>query len=126
MNAVTQIEERREELRELERRENRRKDRLRLRKAASHDPCLLSFRCGALSASDEVDDSRLRWKGFLSLLDSFVDPLAGTRYVICAHPPAPQSPGYYFERAGKHMAWVMHSPEGKALVRHRWRPAEKG
>lgn len=112
MNAVTKIED-------------RRKDRLRVRKATSHDPCLLSFRCRELADAEEVDDARVRWKGVLSYLDSFVDPLAGTRYVICVHPPAPQSPGKYFERAGKHMAWVMHSPEGKALVGDRRRLAKQ-
>jgi hypothetical protein len=126
MNAVTHVKQHRGHVREEQRREERRKDRLRLRKVVSHDPCLLTFRCEGLTSTDEVDDGRLRWKGVLSFWDSFVDPLAGTRYVICTHPPHPQSPGKYFERVGKHMGWVMHSPEGRAFVGHRWRPTEEG
>lgn len=90
-------------------------DRYRVREIANHDPCLLSFRCDA-SEIEEIDDRALRKKGFLSFLDSFIDPLAGTHYVICALPPMPKSTGSYFEKAGKHIAWVMHSAKGGGIV----------
>lgn len=83
------------------------------RRAEAHDPCLLSFSCSELDPSRAISDRQLRWKGFLTYWDSVADPLAGTQYVICTQPRKPVSPGGYFSRVGKHMAWVMRDVDDR-------------
>ncbi len=87
----------------------------KLRNAAAHDRCLYTFTCSKQAAEGgkgEVSDNRLRWKGVLSFFDSFVDPSAGTRYMICSGPASEPTSVDYFERVGRHMMVVMHDPGG--------------
>lgn len=84
-------------------------------KTADDDVCLHTFTCkSSRKGSDDkpLSGNRLRLKGFLSFIDSFVDPLAGTEYMICSGPDLKKSPADYFEQVGKHMAIVMHTPGG--------------
>lgn len=83
------------------------------RRTEAHDDCLMSFRCIGSVKGETVTDNQLRLKGFLNFWDSVVDPLAGTKYVICTQPVRPKSTGAYFHRVGRHMAWVMREPDGE-------------
>jgi hypothetical protein len=106
--------------------EDRRNAKRKLRRAAAHDRCLYTFNCSQNVDDDaEVSDNRLRLKGFLNFIDSFVDPMAGTGYLICSGPTLPESPAAYFEQVGKHMAIIMHTPGG-ALVAGPQRRVVKG
>lgn len=104
MNAVTTVTAEREEKR-------------RARRTGPHEPRLHTFTCKHLRPTDDsVSDNRLRFKGFLSFIDAFVDPLAGTEYMICSGAALPRSTADYFEQVGKHMAVVMYTPGGNLVA----------
>lgn len=117
MNAIANLQER-DEKRKLR----------KLRKAAAHEPCLYTFTCKEAPTSDDepVSDNRLRLKGFLSFVDAFVDPLAGTEYMICSGPLSSRSTADYFEQVGKHMSVVMYTPGGRLVAGPERRSVKRG